>query len=257
MQPLGGGEGRQLLQIGRRRGLEHSEDQDAGPLPLRHFDLRHLVADAQTVNQGGDGFEPLADVRMQDLAAAQVGEKAGALLAEPHQGLALLGHVPHPEPGLAPVAPVPRRQGRQPALRLDAADAPQHIGQDLLLHGDLGRRVLMLQATAAAEAEVGTTGRDPLGRGGQDLHHPPLVEVALQAGVAEPHPLPGQGPIDEDRLALHPRQAPPLVGQGFDIRQNGFFRQGFAFRSRHVRSSGYAHSAVARPQGGAGAAATA
>ena len=106
-----------------------------------------------------------------------------------------------------------------------------------LLHGDLGRRVLMLQATAAAEAEVGTTGRDPLGRGGQDLHHPPLVEVALQAGVAEPHPLPGQGPIDEDRLALHPRQAPPLVGQGFDIRQNGFFRQGFAFRSRHVRPS--------------------
>ena len=231
-----GREGLQTRQVRCGGGREHPKYQDAGPLALGDLDLRHLLADAQAVHQFGQGLNPLTHIRVQHLATTQVGEKTRAPLAKAHQGFALLGHIAHPHPRLAAIAPMPRRQGWQPALRRDPADAAQHIRQDLLLHGDLGLRSLMLQAATAADAKMGAAGCHALGRGLQHFHHPTLVEMALQPGVAEADPLPRQSAIDKDGLALDPGQPPALVGQGLDHHLDGFRRQGFAFRFRQGRS---------------------
>lgn len=64
---------------------------------------------------------------------------------------------------------------------------------------------------------MGAARCDPLGRCPQDLDGNALVEATLETGVAEAYPLPGQGIVDEERLAVEVGQAPTLVGQTLDL----------------------------------------
>ena len=175
-----------------------------------------------------DRLDTLAYGRVQHLAAAEVRDERIAPLAESDQGPPLLCHPAHAEPCLAPVPPVPGGEWRQPALRRDLADPPQHVIQYPLLHPDLGHRVLMLQAAATADAEVVAARRDPLGRRAQHLDHGPLIEAALCPGIAETHPFPGKRTVEEHHLAVEMGQAPALMGQGFDLRLDRLQRQWLA-----------------------------
>ena len=166
---------------------------------------------------------------MQNVAPAQIGDEGVAALAKAHEGAPLLGHVAHTQPRFAAVAPVIRRKRGQPLLRLHLAIPPQHVGENLLFHLDLGGRVQMLEAAPTADTEMGTARRDSLRRGIQHLGHRALVIATLNPRVAEHNPFAGQGPMHEHRLAVHMGQPAAVVGQGLDLRLDGLGREGLAF----------------------------
>ena len=81
----------------------------------RQLDLRQAVAGPHRADQRAQRQQQRADMRRQDLAAADVGDVARLALVEADQHRALLHHVAHREPRPLPVAP-----GR-------ALDRPQHL----------------------------------------------------------------------------------------------------------------------------------
>jgi hypothetical protein len=174
-----------------------------------------------------------ADLRMQHLAAAQIGQEAVAPLAKADQGAALLDDVTHTEPRLAPIAPGLGGERIEPAFGRHLADALQDVFEAVVLDTNLGLGVQMLERAAAADAEVGASGFDAVGRGRQYFLDLGFVEATLDAGVAQTHALAGQRAIDEHGLTVDAGQAAAFMGQGLDVGLDGR-GECFGF-SRHGR----------------------
>src|SRR6185312_14137808 len=164
---------------------------------------------------------------MHHLALLDRGDEARVLLfAETHQHAALLRHVAHRQPALAPVTPRLGSERRQPRLRRDLADALEILRQHALLDGDLRRRVEMLQRTAAALRKMPAQRLDPVRRSDDHLDHVGFVEMAMALAQLRDHRLAEQGAADEDRLAVNPGHAAAIVAEVGDVGFERLWRNG-------------------------------
>ena len=166
---------------------------------------------------------------MQHVAVRQVGDKGAGALAKTDQHLALLGDVFDPQSRLAPIAPgLIVEQRRQHLRHLDLADVLHVIEQHALLGLDLGVRVHVLQAAAAADGVVLAARFDALFRGFQHRGTQALVVAALALGVAKHHFLAGQRALDEGGLVVDARDTAAIVTHRLDAGFELAFRQTWA-----------------------------
>ena len=154
---------------------------------------------------------------MQHSAFADVGDEAGATFAEPREDPLMFTHEFRAEARLAPVSPRLRDEGFGEDIGFDLADVLQRLDQSPLLVGNLGGPVQVLQAAAAADAEMSTAGRHAIGGSAQQFREHAFVEVLLAPGEPKAHVLAGERVANEDRLPIDPADASPVVAQGVDL----------------------------------------
>ena len=158
------------------QGVEMADHQHCRRIPYRDFDLRQTGLDGKRFDQRSQRRNEIADLLGENVALAHVGDVAGALLAEPDHRAAFLGHVPRSQARPAPVVPVLAVDDRQHGFGLHLADARQILLQPALLRRHLGARIGVLQAAAAADAEVGAARGLAAGSRMVDLRDPPDFE---------------------------------------------------------------------------------
>ncbi len=206
----------ELVAVGIGERHQIAQHQRRGVIPHAHLDLGDAVIGIETRDQRRQCLEPHADCRVQHLAARELRQIGTAPFAEPYQHPALPGDELHTEARLAPVAPCGAGERREPLARYDMADTLQVILQHLLLVADLRRCIEVLQAAAAAYAEVRTARHHPFRRGHEHLDRARFVEVPAPRKVCDAHFLARERTLDEHRLALHVRDPAPVVGQRLD-----------------------------------------
>ena len=147
----------------------------------------------------------------------QVRDVGRGTLPEAHHHPALARDVLDTEACAATVAPHRTGQRLERASGFDVAEARQVLEQLRLLVGELGRRIEVLQRTAAAGAVVRARGRHALGaRHEHGLEHA-LVEVAMTTDAPQHDALTRQRAGDEHGLAVDPRDSVGLVGEIDDV----------------------------------------
>ena len=203
--------------IGLRQRTQVTERQRHGVVTCGDLDLCDLRARLEPSDQGTQIGESLADFGKQGVAVREIGDEARILLAESDQHLVLLGDPFHRQAALAAISPRVTGQGFEPALRLDLADALEILRQHMLFGGDLRLGRKMLQAAAAAGAEMRTARFDPLRRADDDLFRLRLVVVAVALHAAETHAFARQGAADENGLAFDAGNAAAVVGKVGDV----------------------------------------
>jgi hypothetical protein len=103
------------------------------------------------------------------------------------------------------------------SLRPHAADAFKGFEQLALLCRKLRRRRQMLQAAAAADAEVRALRLHPVRRGNQHFAKGRLVHLPAPADGVKAHAFARQRAGDEHRLAVHARNASAVVREIHDV----------------------------------------
>jgi hypothetical protein len=133
-----------------------------------------------------------------------------------YQRPSLLRHVAYGKPCAVAVAPGRAVDGRKHLLGPDAPDVPQAVLENSLLDGDLGARIEMLQAAAAAHAKMRTARRDPR----RALLQHPVERRDLEARLAAPgragDQFARQRAFDENGLAVAARNTATFLVEGFD-----------------------------------------
>ena len=96
---------------------------------------------------------------------------------------------------------------RQQLAGAHAADVPERVLEHALLGGDLRRRFQMLQAAAAADAEMRAKRRHTRRTGAQNTRGACKLVGRPPAMNLDADELAGQGPFDEHRFAVDARDA--------------------------------------------------
>ena len=152
------------------------------------FDLGDPLAGVEGADERTQLAHPRPHRGVQHRARLEHGQPVAELLAEADEGSPLSRHEPYPEPGLAPVPEARSADRGVDALRHDPGR--REGGEHSRLPGPEARvRVEMLPVAAAASVEVRAAGRHPIRRGGEHLHHLPLVLALAAPPVADPEPL--------------------------------------------------------------------
>jgi len=123
----------------------------------------------------------------------------------------------HRQTGTQPIAPRGAGNGREKLFGLEPADVPQRIFEHALLGGGLPGKIEVLHGTAAAGAEVRARRRHALAGRTQHAQGAGLLVVRLPAIAFVFDDFSRQRAFDENRLAVHVRDAASFVIQGFDI----------------------------------------
>ena len=227
----------QRVLVGRGQRVQVAEHQRHGVVAPGHLDLRQAPPAVQPVDQRAQVAEAVPHLGNQHLALRQVGDQAVTFLAEADQGVPLGVHVLHAQPRLAPVAGDRPGERLQPAIRTQAAEMLELLGEHRLLALNLHRRVQVLQAAAAADQTVRAGRCDPVRRGLEDFHRAALVELAAHEGVLEEHLLAGQGVVDKGGLAVQTGDAPTVMAETLDGGGHRRFRQLLLATSSHKSNS--------------------
>jgi hypothetical protein len=203
----------EALPVGLRERFQMANDHGRPRIPGRHLDLWDVARSSELTDEGAQTEQVPADARVQHLAGAKLRDPLAAPLREPDQHPALLLDEPDAEASSAPISPGLGGDGLEPARRAEAADVRELRHQQALFMTQLGLGCQVLQAAAAAQPEVCATRGHTLGRRHQERRGHTLVVAAAALEVAKCDPFPGQGAVDEDGLAYHPRHTASLRGQ--------------------------------------------
>ena len=165
-----------------------AEHENRASIARRELDLGDPLAGVERVDERTQLAYPRPHRGVQHRARVEHGQAVPELLAEADEGSPLSRHVPHPEPGLAPVPEAGAADRGVDPLRHDPGlrEGGEH---PRLLGPEAGLRVEMLPVAAPAAMEVRAAGRHPIRRGGEHLHHLPLVLALAPPPVADPEPL--------------------------------------------------------------------
>ncbi len=177
------------------------------------FNLRDARTCLQLPDQLREFRQMPANRRVQHLATRQIRDIGRTPLAKSNQYPALLDDVLHTQPCLAAVSPRRTGQGRQHALRADTTDTLQVVEQHLLLGAHLCRGLQVLQAAAAAHAEMRTFRFHPVSRSHVNIGDARLVESLARRQVLKADLFTGQRALYEHGLAINMRNTAPVVGQ--------------------------------------------
>src|SRR6059036_3593934 len=115
-----------------------------------------------------------------------------------------------------PIAPSGAIDGSQNLFRADAADVPQRIFEHALLRRELRRRIEMLQAAAAAGAEMRTPRRDARWAGGVQLGNAGELVTWLATQHLDRGAFTNQRAFDEHGLAVDTRDTASLLVESSD-----------------------------------------
>ena len=119
---------------------------------------------------------------------------------------------------LVAVAVLRRRGHDRLERRLgDPAEPHERVAHLRCLRLELALVGVVLEAAAAAGAEVRARRHDPVGAGREDLERGRLGEAALHLGDAGAHRVAGQAAADEDDEAVQARDAVAAVGERVDV----------------------------------------
>ena len=99
----------------------------------------------------------------------------------------------------------------------DPAEADERVAHLRLLRLELALVGVVLEAAAAAGAEVRARRLDPVGAGREHLDRRRLGEAALHLRHARAHRVAGQAAADEDDEAVQARDAVAAVGERVDV----------------------------------------
>ncbi len=192
----------QSLPVGGTKFLQVAQHQHGLRVAFGQFDLRQAVRARQAGDELAQGQEQGRHMRRQDGAGLHVGHIAGAALVKPDQDSALLVHQAHGEACAVAIAPVRASQGTQQRLRPHLGNVPEVVLQGALLEGELGLRVDVLHAAAAADAEMRATRLDARVGRALPFHSVALLPLGLAAGDAHAHHLAGQGARGKHHFAI-------------------------------------------------------
>ena len=143
---------------GRRRARASPARRSLSAIATSICGMRSRIASA--VSSSRQRRDQRADAAGQHFAALQVGDVAGAALAEAHQAAALLRHVARAEARAATVVPAPALQRRQPCARASPCRCASRFSRSSrCLTRELRSGVEVLQRAAAADAEMRATRR--------------------------------------------------------------------------------------------------
>ncbi len=233
----------QSVFVGRRRRIEHPEDQRDVVLGDGNLDLRQARANRQRTHEVAQRREQPVDRFGKNLAALHIRNKRCVALPKPDQCAALGPHILHRQP--RPPSVVPDRAGHrlEPGIRLDAADALEIVAQRLLLDPALLLDTDVLERAAAA-ALVGRAMRlDTLCRRFVDLQQFGFIEIPVGLAPHEGDDLAFQRAGDEGFLALRVGNPAAIMGDPDDCSRLRFAallprHQAIPARPREIRSGG-------------------
>ena len=196
--------------------IEVAHHEHVHPVADGNLHLRYAVEHVEAGDQLAQGCDQSRDVRRQVHATAHVGHVAGFSLMEADERAARQRQAAHAEAGAVPVAPLLAVDDGQQVPGLDLADPLQAVLEPALLGRHLGALVGVLRGAAATDAEVLARRLAPPGTGLEHADRLSLVERAAGAGGARLNGLACERALDEDDLALLPRDAAPFGVEGLD-----------------------------------------
>ena len=123
-------------------------------------------------------------------------------LAKPDQHPPFARNILDAEARPPPVAPGRTANGRQPALRRQARDPLQILGELLLLERKLRCGIKVLQCAAATDLEVRAARLNAIGGGREHRLQPRLIVLSMATPPPKAHRLSGQGARHQRSLAL-------------------------------------------------------
>ena len=206
LHAVGAAEGAQPIGVGRGQRLQVAQHQRDDLVARGQLDLRQPVALVHAADQLAQWHQHRADRRVQHRAHLHVGHVAALAFVEADQHHALLGHVPHRQPGAEAVAPGRAVQRAQQPFGPHLGQVLQVVLEHPGLHGHLGGRVQVLHLAAAAgagvQAEVRAGGLHALRALARQRRHRALLPGVLAARHLHLHALAGQRALDEHHLAV-------------------------------------------------------
>ena len=191
--------------------LQYAQHENLLAVADGDLDLRDTVGNRQAGDQAAQFRQQCGNIRRQHFARLHGRDITAALLVKSDQHAALLRYQPHRQPRPLAVAPGRTVDRRIQHFGVQTADMPESVLEHALLGRCLGRRLQMLHAAAAADAEIPAARFTALCAGLQNAERSCLLVTGLSAEAGILDFLAGQGALDEYRLAFDVGDAATFV----------------------------------------------